>query len=131
MIEFLECLIYQLKHRKVLMSQVQFSATFEVTEQSTPLTVTPPSADFKLNVGIPVDGTPVCQVSGGVAPYTYALDPASSALPTGIQFAEDGNGNVTLQGTPMVAGASSSPVLLNITDAAGASAQVQAQVKTI
>jgi SprB-like repeat protein len=104
----------------ITMSQVQFSASFNVAPSSTtPLTITPSSGTFNLTVGVPADGTAVATVSGGVPPYTYSIDPASGPLPTGITFVEDStNTIVTLAGTPTVAGTSTTPVLLDVTDTA-------------
>jgi len=104
------------------MSQVQFSATFNVAGPSTPLSISPSSGTFSLTVGVPADGTAVATVSGGTPPYTYSIDPASGPLPTGITFVEDStNTIVTLAGTPTVAGTSPSPVLLDVNDSAGSS----------
>lgn len=114
------------------MSQVQFSATFTVTAAASPLTITPSSGNFSLTVGTPADGTAVATVSGGTPPYTYSIDPASGPLPTGITFVEDAtNTIVTLAGTPTVAGTSSSPVLLDVTDSAGATGQAAVRFKPI
>jgi hypothetical protein len=113
------------------MSQVQFTANFTVTGgPSNPLTVTPSSNTFNLTVGTPADGTAVGVVSGGTPPYSYALDPSSGPMPTGVTFAEDSNGNITLAGTPTSAGTSSTPVLLDITDSATPSASAQLKTAT-
>jgi len=127
------CIDEFLKHNSggIKLSQVQFSATFEVTGggSGSPLIVTPPSQDFQLVVGTPVDGDLAAQVSGGVAPYSYSLDPESGALPTGVSLDGDPNtGEITLAGTPTVSGNSSSPVLLNIVDSTGASAQAKVRI---
>jgi hypothetical protein len=118
----LQVLEFILHHRKEFhLAQVQLSVTFNVVgggPPPSPLVVTPPTVIESLTVGTAADGTAVATASGGTPPYTYALDPTSSALPTGVSFAEDGNGNITLAGTPTTAGSSLTPVILNITDSA-------------
>ncbi len=133
LLDILRILERLIERKEIIMSQVQLSVTFNVTGGTPPpsLVVTPASATENLTVGTAADGTAVAVVSGGVPPYTYALDSASGPLPTGVTFAEDGNGNITLAGTPTVAGTSASPVLLDITDSAGGTAQLQAAVRTI
>jgi hypothetical protein len=112
------------------MSQVQFKATFEVAPGTvgSSLAVAPPLEDFPdLQVGVATDGTPVATVTGGVPPYQYALDPNSDPMPPGVNFAEDGNGDITLAGTPTTAGdyGNVNGVLLDITDSAGNTAQLK------
>jgi hypothetical protein len=110
------------------MSEVQLSVTFNVVAQANPLTVTPATQTENLTVNVSATGTPVAVVSGGVPPYAYALDPTSGPFPPGILFAEDLAGNVTLSGTPTAPFTSTTAVLLDITDAAGASAQLKTKI---
>lgn len=114
------------------MATVQLSVSFTVNGGTppNPLVVTPATAALTLTVGTAADGTAVAVVSGGTAPYTYALDPSSGALPPGVNFSEDSAGNITLVGTPTTAGTSSTPVLLNITDADGVTAQLRGRIIT-
>lgn len=111
-------------------TQVQFSATFSVAPpDQQPLEVNPPSTSFNLKVGVAVDPSAVALVSGGKLPYTYALDANSGSLPTGVDLQGDPDtGEIFLTGTPTVAGDSASPVLLNITDADGATTTLKTRV---
>lgn len=116
----------------VIMSEVTFSATMEVAPASgSALTLTPPLADFPdLEVGVAADGTAVTTVSGGVPPYSFAMDPNSDPLPDGITFEEDPTGTiVTLAGTPTTAGdyGTTNGILLDVTDSAGATATFKAK----
>lgn len=107
------------------MTQVSFTASFHITETQNPLVVTPQSGAFDLSVGEDATGRPVAQVSGGVTPYSFALDP-DSVMPDGLTFEEDGFGNITLSGTPTTAG--DDTVVLLITDAAGAQVNLKSKV---
>jgi SprB-like repeat protein len=133
--DLIRLLQYLREHRKEFsMAQVQLSVTFNVVPPTPPaLTVTPAVQTENLTVGVAADGTAVATVSGGVPPYTYALDANSGALPTGVTFAESSVGVITLAGTPTTAGTSTSPVLLDIVDSAGTSAQLKviASVKPV
>jgi hypothetical protein len=100
------------------MSEVTLSVVFNVNPPVAPLTVTPASETITLTQGVAADGTAVATVNGGVPPYSYSADPNSAALPAGVSFAEDGNGNITLAGTPTAAGTSTAPVELDVTDSA-------------
>jgi len=126
LLRFIEWL---LKHRKEFNMQAQLTVNFTVGGGVQPLVVTPAVADLALTVGTPADGTPVAVVTGGRAPYTYSLNAASGPLPPGVNFAEDSNGNITLVGTPTEAGTGTSPVLLDIFDADGATAQLQRVIR--
>ena len=67
----------------------------------------------------------VCIVSGGVAPYSFAV--AGGSVPPGMQLAavqnSDGNTEITLEGTPTQSGAFS--FALAVTDAAGTTTTVK------
>jgi hypothetical protein len=126
--DLIELLEWLLKHRKELnfMATVQFSATFNVTGGGSTLAVSPASQTFNLTVGTPVDGTVAAQVTGGTTPYSGSLDANSGPVPSGVTINVDPtSGAVTLAGTPTSAGSSPSPVLFNIADAAGATAQLK------
>lgn len=117
------------------MTQVQFKATMEVASAAPgALTVTPATEDFPdLQVGVPTDGTAVATVTGGVAPYSYALDPNSDPMPDGVSFVNDDEGNIELAGTPTTAGdyGTVNGILLDITDSAGGSATLAVKQKRV
>lgn len=108
------------------MSQVQLTVDFTITGQPQPLAVNPSQDNVTGTVGTALDGTAVAQVTGGTAPYNYALDVASDPMPDGVSFAEDGNGNISLTGTPTTAGTAN--VILDITDSAGVTAQLKTKI---
>lgn len=118
--------IRELERKGLCMSQVRLEVDFTVAGVSQPLTVTPAQVPLSLTVGVDAGGTAVAQVSGGTAPYSYALDPASGTLPDGVAFAET-EGMITLASPSIPTTAGSSVVLVNITDAAGAKTQVKAK----
>lgn len=117
------------------MSEVQFKATMEVAPAAAqPLAVTPSTEDFpSLQVGVEVADTVIAEVTGGVPPYNYALDANSDPLPPGITFAEDGNGNISLDGTPTEAGdfGGTNGILLDITDSAGTGTQLSVKKNVV
>jgi hypothetical protein len=133
LIRLLEFILHHEKGFK--MTQIQLEVDIEVAAQSQLLQVTPNPASEDLTVGVDATGTAVATVTGGVPPYGYALDPASPPMPDGVSFMEDGNGNITLSGTPTTATNGSVAVLLDITDsstqqaAKGKSAAVKLNVK--
>lgn len=79
---------------------------------ATPDTVSLPDQ----TVGVAVDHVPVAVISGGTPPFQQPIvDPASPApLPPGLTASIDDQGNVTLSGTPSVAG--SGTVVLDVSD---------------
>lgn len=108
--------------------EVQLQISFDIAPAAgQPLTVTPAQTTINGTVGVPLDGTSVAQVTGGTQPYSYALDSASDPVPDGVSFSEDGNGNITLTGTPATAGVTDN-VILDIVDASGNQAQVKTKI---
>jgi hypothetical protein len=92
------------------------------------LTITPTTDTLPaMQVGVALPPTPIASVTGGVPPYTYATDTSMQGgvdpATQGLNLAEDGNGNISISGTPTVAGA----VLFGVavTDTAGAVAAVK------
>jgi len=122
LIRLLEFILHHEKGFK--MTQIQLEVDIEVAAQSQLLQVTPNPASEDLTVGVDATGTAVATVTGGVPP-----------MPDGVSFMEDGNGNITLSGTPTTATNGSVAVLLDITDsstqqaAKGKSAAVKLNVK--
>jgi hypothetical protein len=120
------------------MSQETVNFSLTVNPAAAPLTVkdaagntVPDGGSVTLaaeTVGVADPGQIVLVVSGGVAPYTFALTPGS-ALPPGDQLNStlnaDGSETVTLSGTPTTAGANTFALL--ISDSAGAAAHVTAR----
>jgi hypothetical protein len=120
----LRLLEFLLNHRKEFrMSQVQLTIGFTVAAAN-PLTVTPSSVSESLTVGVPVPTGTIAVVTGGVPSYTYPLDATSAPLPPGVTLAEDGNGNISLTGTPTTAQPLAN-VIVDVTDSLGAQAQLK------
>lgn len=109
--------------------QASVSIVFNIAPAANPLVITPNTVTENLTVGVAADGTAVGTVSGGTPPYSGpTVDPASGPVPPGISFAMDGSGNITLVGTPTASGSSTTPVILDVTDASGAQAQLKAKL---
>jgi hypothetical protein len=102
---------------------IQTYVTFTINPAAPPpLTETPASSAASpivlptMTVGVPVTAVQVTQISGGTAPATQpVVDPGSAApLPPGLTAAIDSNGNLTVSGTPTVAGTGT--VTLDVSD---------------
>jgi hypothetical protein len=97
---------------------VQISVTLTINPPAPPPLVASPSSVTlpAETVGMAVSAVPVAQITGGTGPYLApVIDPASpSALPPGLTAAIDGSGNVTISGTPSVAGTGT--FVLDVTD---------------
>jgi len=107
------------------MSNVEVVVTGTIAPTPSPLTINPTADTLNGQVGTIMPSTPVASVTGGVPPYTYALDPALGTVPDGLALSEDGNGNISIAGTPTTAGQVNFGVIA--TDSAGE--QVGVQVK--
>lgn len=126
LIEFVEWLIHHRRELSEFMSQVQFTATITVTPPSQPLAINPQAGPANFVVG--VDSSVVLGViTGGVAPYNAAVDPASSnPLPPGLALSVDANNNLVISGAAAAAGAGD--VLIDVTDSAPSAASFKAGV---
>src|SRR5208282_1606577 len=107
------------------MAQLQFTVTITINPALAE-GLTASTADFTEGEEGSVILTPI---TGGTPPYSAEVDAASpNALPAGLAVSIDAANNLILSGTPSVAGGPE-PVLLDITDANGASvAKVAAKV---
>ena len=100
-----------------IMSQVQFTVAITVAPAANPLAEgsSSGSASFTQGVQGSVILTPI---TGGVPPYSAAVDPTSpSQLPAGITASIDASNNLILSGTPTQSGTAS--VVLDAIDSQG------------
>ena len=94
------------------------------------LVITPLNLNNTLTVGVGAPGNPIAIVSGGVKPYTVAPSAGSAALPNGLSFTVDNNGNIFLAGTPTEAVASNLQILLDVSDSSASTVTAPAPVAT-
>jgi len=121
--------LFHISKEHHIMAEVELVIAFTVSNAPPPpLQVTPQSVPESLVVGQPIPSTVIAVVSGGTAPYTYAIDPSSQPLPAGLSITEDGNGNISLSGTPTATGTAN--FILDITDALGAQSQAKIAPKS-
>lgn len=107
--------------------QQEVSLPVKITVVSTPqygptLTVKPKTSNVKLIEGITVNEV-IAVVIGGVAPYSYAVDPNSDPFPAGLGYNTDDSGDIILVGIPTATGVSN--IVLDITDSAGFTTQLK------
>ena len=96
---------------------VQITVSFNIVAAAPPPEVANPSAVTEnLTVGTPAPTATVSVVSGGTPPYLQpVVDSASPAqLPPGLTAQIDASGNVTITGTPTLAGTGT--VILDVSD---------------
>jgi hypothetical protein len=131
--EFFEFIEWLIKHRRELgefMSQVQFTATITITPPTAPpLAINPAAGPANFVVGV-ANSVVLGAITGGVAPYSAAVDTNSAnPLPPGLALSVDVNNNLVVSGTATVAGAGD--VLIDVADSASAaaSAAVKAGLK--
>lgn len=90
-----------------------------------PLTMNPQGGNLPAETQGTQSSDPVCTVSGGVAPYSFAM--SGGAMPPGMNLVSsanaDGSESISIEGTPTQAGAFS--FSLTVTDSAGASSTVK------
>jgi hypothetical protein len=110
-----------------IMSQVQFTLSLTVNPASVPLAESLSSGSAAFTVGTP-NSVILAAITGGVAPYTPSVDPASaSQLPPGLALSMDPDNNLIVSGTATVAGTGA--VLIDVVDSQGTSvANVKAKL---
>ena len=110
-----------------IMAQVQFTVTITVAPATQPLAEGSTSGTASFVQGIQ-SSTILTPITGGVPPYTAAVDPTSpNPLPPGITAGIDPNNNLILSGNVTASGGPS-PVLIDVTDSQGTPV---AQVKAV
>jgi hypothetical protein len=116
----------------VSMATVEVVVTGTIGAAAAPLTITPAADTLTGAVtGQVLPPTPIAQVTGGVAPYTYSMDPALGSVPNGLALAEDGNGNISISGTPADPAGTAISFGVIATDAAGATASASVRGRKI
>jgi hypothetical protein len=109
------------------MSEINVNLSFTVNPATQPLSVTVVSPPPAMTVGVALpSGSAVANVTGGVPPYTGALDPSSQPLPPGItlSFNAANVGEIDAVGTPTTAGMFSG-VILDVTDSASSAKKLR------
>jgi hypothetical protein len=109
------------------MSQVTGTYSITTTQTAAALAITPATgSEGPFPVGTPITALVIATVSGGLAPYQFAVDGLASG--TGYELNEGpsadgvaGDVDITLSGTPTAADATASPdtVTITVTDSAG------------
>jgi hypothetical protein len=112
------------------MAKVEVAVSGAIAKTSQPLAIS--NTTFALNgtVGVAIPPTQIAQVTGGVQPITFTFDQSltqksvADLAAMGLALAEDGNGNISISGTPTVDGPISFGVIA--TDALGGQVAVRA-----
>jgi len=120
------------------MAQVEVIVTGSIAAAKVALAITPTADTLpEMTVGVAVPVTAIATVTGGTPPYTFSFDQdtdgskgliqksAADLVALGLTPAEDGEGNISISGTPLAAAAIAFGVIA--TDAAGN--QVSTSVK--
>jgi hypothetical protein len=111
------------------MSQVEVVVTGTIGSAPQPLVISPTTFTLDPQTGVVLPETTIATVSGGVPPYTYALDPAITTpgtLPNGLALDENqGVGIIGISGTPTDPAGTAVNFGVIATDSQGATAQAQ------
>lgn len=103
--------------KELQMAKVQFTVSFSIAAATPPLAESATSGSVSGTVGQSLSvASGLDVVSGGVPPYSVAVDPSSpNPLPPGVSVSIDpASGNLVVSGTPTAAG--SGAVVLAISD---------------
>jgi len=104
------CIEIRIEERDKKMAKVEVLVNGTIAPASQALAINPQQFTLPaMQVGVVLPPTPIASVTGGVPPYQYqtdtsmqgGVDPATQ----GLNLAEDGSGNISISGTPTVAGA--------------------------
>lgn len=104
------------------MATAEVVVTGSIAAGVSPLTVTPPTFTLNLTNGQALPETVIATVSGGVPPYTFALDPAITnpgTVPTGLTLDQNVANTIGISGTPTDPAGTAVNFGVIVTDSAG------------